>query len=293
MEKKHHLCTIVYEISTKTMIRRSICITLGTLTMTSVAWAQVEVSDTIGTGLSQQDIEELRQPISGSGTVGNESLLLDSGLKPMLKEDLPLESTLKVAPEAFSFPRVNVTPQGLPSWETGYIYGSSAQSASLLFGYMAEANMGIRQHFSDQWTFDGQVGVKKFGMMANTSSVSGSLNWHPSPYFEATVFGAYSPGSFMSPIDIGQSFEWGGYLTFQTDTNVKFGVDVGARQTYDYMYGHELVPIVQPFVKVGGAKIGIDLGPMIKESQRKKIGVGGPSMIPQPMKALPPVAPRR
>lgn len=264
------------------------------LAMSSAALAQTEATDTIGVGLTQQDIDELKLPLNGEAPLGSEPMTIEQGLKPSLKDDLPLESTLNVAPEAFYFPRVNLGTSGLPSWGTGYMYGANSQSGSLLFGYMATADMGIRQYFNDQWTLDMQMGVRKYGVMTNTASMSGQLNWHPSPYFEATVFGAYSPGSFMSNMDIGQSFQWGGYLTFQTDTNVKFGVDVGARQTYDYMYGHELVPIVQPFVKIGDAKIGIDLGPMIKESQRKKSGAGGGvNMIPQPVKALPPVAPRR
>ena len=75
---------------------------------------------------------------------------------------------------------------------------------------------------------------------------------------------------------------------------VPFGIDVGARQTYDAMYGHELVPIVQPFIKLGGAKLGIDVGPMLKDAMRKKNGnSNGFNPIPQPIKALPPVAPRR
>lgn len=279
------------------MTGRYVWLTVCLLASVSITSAQTEVMDSIGAGLSEQDIEELTKPISGQGIMDVPGLS-DETVKNfhyLTKEDLPLESTLGKAPEAFSFPRVNLRPEGLPDWETGYIYGSSAHSANLLYGYMAAANLGIRQYFGNQWTADVQLGVQKMGVMANMATMRGQLNWHPSPYFEATVFGAYSPGSFMSTMDMGQSFEWGGYLTFQTDTNVKFGVDVGARQTYDYLFGHELVPIVQPFVKVGGAKIGIDLGPMIKEAQRKNKGGygGGANPIPQPIKAIPPVSPRR
>lgn len=277
------------------------CLTLLLFTLCATIHAQIVApADTVRieqeAGLSQQDIEELKQPV---GTLPDPNLKLDDEALS-LHSELHRDELLQ-GPDFQELPTSLVVTQKdlrseypLPHWQTGYVYGSNSTQASLLYGYITTANAGIRQHFGQHWTADAQLGLQKYSVYANTASVSGQLTWQPSPYFALTAFGAYSPGSFLSPVNIGPSFQWGGYLTLQTDTNVPFGIDLGARQTYDAVFGHELVPIVQPFVKLGDAKIGIDLGPMLKEATRKQHGGnGGLNPIPQPIKAIPQVAPRR
>lgn len=250
-------------------------------------------------GLTQEDIEELKRPVRTEDLkLPDEELKMESlsGLKPELNRE-----ELLTLPNATELPNSLVLRKEdwqetypLPAWESGYVYGSNYTQASMLYGYIAAANAGIRHRFGEQWRLQAEVGLQKNSIYYNTASMSGKLTWQPSPYFALTAFGAYSPGSFMSPVQIGPSFQWGGYVTLQTDTNIPFGIDLGARQTYDAMFGHEMVPIVQPFVKINGMKMGIDLGPMLKEATRKKNGGGnGFNPIPQPVKALPPVAPRR
>ena len=273
----------------------------------------VVVTDTLsqvqGTGLSDIDIEELRRPVTDTEKSGNNAdLQLDNTLtRPelqsesmILRPEIRREELLEAPHFEEMPPSLVIRPQDiigsypLPAWENGYVYGYSSSQADMLYGAMMSANAGIRQRLGRTLTAQAEVGLQKYSVLYNTATVSGQLTWQPSPYFAITAFGAYSPGSFLSPVDIGPSFQWGGYLTLQTDTSVPFGIDVGARQTYDAMYGHELVPIVQPFIKLGGAKLGIDVGPMLKDAMRKKNGnSNGFNPIPQPIKALPPVAPRR
>lgn len=195
-------------------------------------------------------------------------------------------------------PRFDIFKRGdyLPMWSTGYLYGANAQSGSLLYGYNAMAAVGLYQQLGDNFTFDGNLTLNKYSVYYNTATLNGSLTWSPNRHFSATAFGSYMPGTFLSSIQVGQAFTWGGYVTLQTDTDVPFGIDLGAYDAYSTYGGHEVVPIVQPFVKLGGAKLGFDFGPIIKNAIDRKNGVSfgpGSNPIPQPIKAMPSVAPRR
>jgi hypothetical protein len=109
------------------------------------------------------------------------------------------------------------------------------------------------------------------------------------------VFGTYTTPSFGSSFSMGSSFQWGGFITVQSDTDVPFGVDAGVRTGYDPLTGRWTTPIVQPFIKIGDAKLGIDIGPMIQEALRNANGKGhndAGNPIPKPIKNLPLVAPR-
>jgi hypothetical protein len=248
--------------------------------------------------LSDEDIKELTAPIKVE-IPSITSLTLENNWKKDLSESGALTSPSEnVKPMEVRWYGEPLFPKGtfLPAWKTGYMYGSHSYQGSFMHGYVATANAGIYQNLGDYWNVNTNVELQKYSVYYNTAVFNGSVTWHPSRYFALTAFGYYSPGSFLSPMNIGQSFQWGGYATLQSDTDVPFGVDVGARQTYDSYTGHEVIPIVQPFVKLGGAKLGIDFGPIIKNALWKSKGGGGhPGIgpIPQPIKAIPTVAPRR
>ncbi|MBR5069367.1 MAG: hypothetical protein IKX25_08180 [Bacteroidales bacterium] len=262
-----------------------------------------EPKDSLSVGfpssLTEDDIRELTAPIRVENTG-----FLGTNLNANWKKDL-IETGVVTNPENNKPQEVHwygapLFPRGsrLPAWSTGYMYGSHQYTGNLMFGYIASANAGVEQHFGDYWTANAGISLQKYSVYYNTASFNGSLTWQPSHFFALTAFGYYMPGTFLSNSDIkiGQAFQWGGFATFQTDTNVPFGIDVGARQTYDSFTGHQIVPIVQPFVNVGGAKLGIDFGPLIRDALWKAKGNGGhPGMgaIPKPIKAMPPVAPRR
>ncbi len=248
--------------------------------------------------LTEDDIKELTAPIKvETKDFTGSSFVMDS------REDL-IETGALTSPADYAKTHevrwygAPLFPKGsyLPQWDTGYMYGSHSYSGDLMYGYIATANAGIQQELGEYWTVNAGVGLQKYSVYHNVVGFNGSVTWHPSRYFALTAFGYYSPGTFLSPIDFGQTFYWGGFATLQSDTNVPFGVDIGARQTYDSFTGHEVIPIVQPFIKVGGAKLGIDFGPMIQDALWKsKGGKGHPDFnpFPKPIKAIPTVAPRR
>ncbi|MDO4497712.1 MAG: hypothetical protein Q4B58_07800 [Bacteroidales bacterium] len=271
--------------------------TLSALVMSLGLCNAQEVIDTLKVegkaGYNEEIIRELTTP---KGKNLNEDAIpglqpLDaSDLKNSLDYDLP--STLK-APQL----HYEIYPRGsrLPAWANGYMYGYNRVQNNLMFGYVANAGFGVQQRLGHYWTLTAGMDLSKYSVYYNTATVNGSLKWHPNEHFAVTVFGSYMPGSFMSQMKLPQQFEWGGYITLQTDTDVPFGIDLGARSYYDPFSGHIVTPIVMPYVKMGESKIGIDFGPMIRNATsggRNNFGPGE-SVIPKPMKAIPQVGPRR
>ena len=250
------------------------------------------VPDKEGTGLSVEEIQELTRPIGTTPLPGE----LKSGVPTRLSEDIPVNPAFE--PQAPTVPdmQIQLWPKGsrLPQWATGYMYGYNQRSGSPFFGYTAHAGMGIYQQLGRYWTVQGGLGLNKYSVYSTTAVVDGAVTWHPSRYFATTVFGSYTTPSFNGSLSLDQSFQWGGYITVQSDTDVPFGLDAGMRTGYDPLSGRWTTPIVQPFVKIGGAKLGIDVGPLIQNALRKEAGHSeGPSPVPKPVKNIPQVAPRR
>jgi len=64
---------------------------------------------------------------------------------------------------------------------------------------------------------------------------------------------------------------FGGYVTFKPSSN--FGISVGAKSYYDPFARRTMVdPIIAPTVKIGKVKVGIDIGPVVKEGIRSLVG---------------------
>ena len=257
----------------------------------SVLRAQ-EHTDTIaaGVGLSAQDIEDLTRPFDPQMAVPLQpSAVAPSG--PALSHDLPLEPVLGSpyqAPKSFS---IWPTRPAYPYWGTGYLYGFSTQHNDWLRGYQAMAGVGLMQQFGDQWSLDLNAQLYKNSIYYNSASFGSTLHWQANDHLGFTLFGNYSPGTFMSPVNFGPTFNWGGYVTMEGE---RFGLDLGAQQYYDPLAGHTGVPIVRPYVKFGEAKLGIDVGPLIRDAlQKDHRRDNGFNPIPQPIKAVPQIAPRR
>lgn len=247
-------------------------------------------------GLSEQEIKELTLPISA---LPNEKPIeAPSGIKAEDARSLAREKTLaEEEPKEIDL-RYEIMPRGsrLPRWATGYMYGSNSYTRSLMVGDMRSATAGVSQNVGRYWTLDASVDFTKY-MGLNYATFNTQANWHPNKYFSTTFFLSYMPGSFFSNYSISPSLQYGAYITLQTDTDLPFGVDLGGYDSYSPAFGHNVTPIVKPFVNVGGAKLGIDFGPMIKDAIWRANGGdhggGGFNPIPKPMKVVPPVAPRR
>lgn len=256
-----------------------------------------ERKDTISvgnaSGLSESEIRELTTPlytpVQGEGM---------NSITQIPDPELPDIPALE--PKAPEVPDLNINPwprgSHLPRWATGYLYGYNAQSGSLLFGYTATAWVGVHQKLGRYWSFEGGTSLSKYSVYYNTATFHGAVTWQPNRYFSTTVFGDYTT-TFLSPTPYMYDFNWGGYITLQTDTDLPFGIDAGASDHYDPLYGHFVTPIVKPFVKIGNSKVGIDFGPVIQDailrSNHGNHEGNGFNPIPKPVKSMPRVAPKK
>lgn len=268
---------------------RIICLCL--LFSGSCALYAQEVTDSVRVrsvgGLSEVEIEELTRPMESDLTT----------LRPVTADQIDVERLLEGPAPQVAPLYLDPMPKGstLPRWATGYLYGNHLTTGNLLTGYQSTAMMGMHQQLGRYWSVDAGVSLSKYSVYYNTASFDASVTWQPNRYLGITAFGSYSPGAFLSSVEIAPWAQWGGYVTLQTDTDVPFGVDLGARDSYSPLSGHWVTPIVSPFVKVGSAKIGIDVGPIIQDALRKSIGSddNGFAPIPKPQKVTPIVPPRR
>lgn len=271
-------------------------LTLALCLLPSAAIGQ-EQADTlrIEAGLSAKEIEELTLPMTPPSL--NVGELAPLTLSPDPFRELPLLPDLEPQPLTMHWYGFPILQRGdyLPRWSTGSVFGTSGKFGDQYNGYTAYSQIGLRQSLGEFWTFDASLSLQKT-MYYNTASLNSSLRWHPTRHFELTAFASYMPGTFMSAVKAVPSFHWGGYATFKTDTDVPFGIDLGASDYYDPFSGHHVVPIVQPFIKIGDSKLSIDLGPMIYDALNKRGHGGiedGPfNPVPRPIKVFPQVRPR-
>lgn len=264
--------------------RKTLFLTILLLVM-PVAVGYAQEQDTVK--VAATDFSDMTVPIQGTINADAHSAI-DS--KQLLDAKPTLDYPAPELPEMrwYGMPKTN----NWQRWATGYFYGGHNYAADFLYGYVARTDFGIHQQLGDHWSVNAGIGLQKNSVYFNTATFNGSVTYHPVDWFAVTAFGSYSPGSFMSSYQFGPQYNWGGYVTFQTQ---HMGIDLGARQTYDPFAGHEVTPIIMPYFRMGDAKLGIDFGPMIKNlidrNRHSDFDIGNP--IPRPIKALPPVAPRR
>jgi len=98
-------------------------------------------------------------------------------------------------------------------------------------------------------------------------SVGASLSYAFDNNWSVTAFGQYvSPYTPFRPVvqAIMPVSGYGGYATYQTDF---FAISSGVRQEYNpYTMSWETNPIIMPQIKIGDVKVGVDIGPVIKNA---------------------------
>lgn len=252
-----------------------------------------ERSDSLGIGMTDVEKKQLTMPW-GTVEYSNDSLKVSPVHSRLNARDIPLSLALDRPMSISPALRFSLYPKGsmLPHWTTGFVYGGHAQEGNFLSGYVTSANAGVYQSFGRYLQMQTGVSFRQYGAFFNTVIFDGSVVWRPNPHFGITVFGSYSPGSFISDFYLGQHFSWGGFVTLESDSH--WGIDLGVTQEYDPGMGNQVTPIVRPYYNVNGTKLGFDFGPLIRSTYDKgRGGIESGNPIPQPQRVLPPVAPRR
>jgi len=134
--------------------------------------------------------------------------------------------------------------------------------------------------------------------LRNQFGVSGSLRYNFSENLSATVYGQYVSNPFyhsstseaskavtstseaseavtMAAFPYIATSSFGGYITLQ---NERLGVDLGVNNYYDpLIHNWRTDPIVRPTYKIGKVKIGMDIGPLVKEGILRLAGKKRPA----------------
>lgn len=141
-----------------------------------------------------------------------------------------------------------------------------------------------------------------FGGLTTSYGYGGTLNFIINEHFTITAFGQYDTYNFgyggrpINPAVLNGvgSTRYGGFVTWEISDKV--GIDAGLQRVYDPMTGRwQNVPIVSPYLKVGGQKMGFDVGGLLYQifhnaSASFNGSSGGPT---GPMIGAPRAVPRR
>ena len=176
-------------------------------------------------------------------------------------------------------------------WDQGKLTGFNGIENYPLLGSNATAGLGAVPRFDDRWTLVGTAAVSHLVIpyfTENTAITSAQLSYQANDNISFSVFGTYRTPSFMSSMANPAAWQYGGYMTLQTDNHL-WGVDMGARREYNPYTGRvESVPILMPYYNLQGQKLGFDFGGVLKsifinqQMKRSLHSAGGPAPAPGP-----------
>ncbi len=165
------------------------------------------------------------------------------------------------------------------------ILGAGSQSTIIGVGKINTASISYLYLITPQLSVTVGANAIKYGFqnyMATEIGSSALISYQLHPQLSINVFGSYSRDLKLNL----NNLNYGGYVDWAFSE--RFGADVGVNNYYDpYRRRWEMNPIVSPYIKVGEAKFGIDIGPAIKDAiinatQNNKHGNYAPA-IPKEM----------
>ncbi len=155
----------------------------------------------------------------------------------------------------------------ISAWYNGAIFGSGGYTTYAGIGSIGSAQIGITQIF-DRFTFTGSISANKYNLANgafNNFGASGKVSFKINDKLSFNVFGsAQSNNTLYSPaaMSVLSYSSYGGSLSVKFSES--FGADFGAQRCYDPYTGRwRTLPIVAPYINIKGAKIGMDIGPII------------------------------
>lgn len=187
----------------------------------------------------------------------------------------------------------------LARWETG---GVSAYGSVKSFpGMMALESGGLQLSQSvGRVSFAVTGFAEKAGWFRGLTTDYGfgaAAAWQISDRVSLHAFGSFYMRNYAAPMPamsgLTGSSSYGGFLRY--DSESWWGVDVGAQNVYSpSLRRWELMPVVRPYVKVGGHSVGVDVGSIIYSllhsvGESRGWGGGNPTMGPPVPMGPPPV----
>ena len=173
----------------------------------------------------------------------------------------------------------------MPLWGGAYMVGSGSFSVYPAVGNVATANVGISQLLGDNLVVTVGVAGEKLHIgreLYNHYGFSGSVGYRINDHFSLNAFGSYYTNNSYIPaggtVFAGTS-TYGGSVEYSPTE--RFSVEAGVRRVYDPLDCRwKTVPILVPSVKIGDAKIGIDVGGLLYEAFRSDPAGGGAKYDP-------------
>lgn len=195
-----------------------------------------------------------------------------SALEPIItsyKYDVKPEFT-KINPKAIELEPIKAISPSLIKWRGGELlgYGSYRESPGMGFGrtssfifnqqlgkFSLSSNLSLNKDYMSGW---GYMNSANLGLM---------LSYPLNNNLSLTAFGGINQAGFLtSGAGNMLGYYYGGYLTMNTN-NGKFGMDMGMRRYFDPISGQWIyVPIVAPYVNLGGQKLSVDMGGLLLQS---------------------------
>lgn len=194
---------------------------------------------------------------------GNHSYL--SPISPSYSSNTALPALPVINPEAVDLGNAfNVNPM-LMQWNGGGMIGSNSYRENFGLGFGRTASV-MTMHQWGGLDISGTTSLSKdymsgWGYM-NSANVELQLSYPLSNNMSITGFGGLNQMGFLSKNSIVGGY-YGGFVTLKTN-NGKFGIDAGMRRMYNPMTGQWTnVPILAPYMMLGGQKLQFDTGGLL------------------------------
>ena len=144
------------------------------------------------------------------------------------------------------------------------LLGAGTQSTVYGEGKINTADLSYQHYITPRLSFTAGANVTKVGFLNYTSILPGAsamVSYRFNDQFSVHGFGNYARDLQLNMNQI----SYGGYVDWSFSE--RFGTEVGVNNYYDpFRQRWEMNPIVVPYIKVGEAKFGFDIGPAIKEA---------------------------
>ena len=183
------------------------------------------------------------------------------GTHPFQAKDI---STLNNLPEMHMQLDLSLR-RDLAHWEGGALVGDHGEESLWGTGTVRYSSAYAYQQIG-RLTVTGGLTLEKFNFYRNTgNAIGGQLQgtYLINRNISATAFGRLQNVGFFGPQN-STNYLYGGYFSFTTN-NDKWGIDLGAQRYFNPVTRQwTTVPIVMPYYKFQGQKLGVDVGGILK-----------------------------
>lgn len=148
-------------------------------------------------------------------------------------------------------------------WNNGAMFGMGSYNTLVGIGSVGSASIGLTQNFNNL-DITIYANADKYNIVHgvhNNFGISATASYRFNNHFTLNVFGRHQNNVNFDP-RFRNATPYSSYgMSLTAMLNEKWGADVGMQRVYDpYSRQWRNIPIVAPFFKLGGQKLGFDFG---------------------------------